>query len=95
MENNKPTFYTNYVGVGMSNFDFTLVMAHRLGPIENPTAPPYPEEIVCNIIMSPQHAKAFAAVLNDNIRQYEELFGTIKIEPDADKYNEMLKKAGK
>jgi hypothetical protein len=33
------------------------------------------------IIMSPQHAKQFSKVLSENIRKYEETFGSLNVEP--------------
>jgi len=33
------------------------------------------------IIMSPQHAKQFSIVLNQNIGKYEETFGSINVAP--------------
>lgn len=94
MDNNKPiVYYTNNIGVGSSNFDFTLVIGHRIGQ-DNVNKAPNPEDVLCNIVMSPQHAKAFAGVLMQNIKQYEELFGPIILEPNKEKYEEMIRKLG-
>lgn len=89
MDNTKPVYYTNHIGIGMTNYDITMTVAHRMGPAE-PEEQITDEQIKCNIVMSPQHAKAFANILIENIRQYEELFGTITVEPNFEKYNALM-----
>jgi hypothetical protein len=42
------------------------------------------QEDIAKIIMSPQHAKVFANLLYENIRQYEEIFGIINTEANQE-----------
>jgi hypothetical protein len=40
-----------------------------------------PVDFKARIVMSPQHAKAFSQALAQNLRQYENDFGEIKLQP--------------
>jgi flagellar protein FlaG len=68
--------YANSVQVRLSIWDFFLVF----GTLEQDT----PDNVRVNnfqgIYLSPQQAKALASVLNHNIAQYEQSFGTISLE---------------
>lgn len=46
-------------------------------------------EQIAEIVMSPQHAKAFAMTLSDTVRNYEKLFGTINVQPDPEVAKEL------
>lgn len=69
--------YANSVQVRVSLWDFFLMF----GTI-NQTAP---DSVSIHnyqgVFLSPQQAKALANVLNQNISQYENTFGEIKLEP--------------
>ena len=45
----------------------------------NPTPPPGFGKVVSRIVMTPGHAKRVLMALNNNIRNYEEKFGEIKV----------------
>ena len=68
--------YANSVQVRLSIWDFLLVF----GTLEQET----PEQVRVNnfqgVYLSPQQAKALANVLNHNLAQYEQSFGTISLE---------------
>ncbi len=55
----------------------------------NPTPPPGFGKVVSRVIMTPGHAKRILMALTDNIRNYEEKFGEIKISsaPEGKKDN--------
>ncbi|MDT8901813.1 DUF3467 domain-containing protein [Anaeroselena agilis] len=89
----KPVYYTNRIGIGVSNLDFSLVVARKLAsssPDKEDT-----EEVLCTILMSPQHAKIFTELLCKNVKQYEDLFGTIVVNPDEEKFKKMQDIQGK
>lgn len=69
--------YANSVQVRMSVWDFFL----GFGTMSQST----PEEVVLEsfqgVYLSPQQAKALLTLLEQNLKQYEETFGTIMIEP--------------
>lgn len=71
--------YSNQVMLEVSNFDMTFTFAQRKGQ----SAVPNPEDIVAEVIMSPQHAKVLSKVLSQNIQNYEEIFGILNVEPEA------------
>lgn len=67
--NNKQfNLYSNEIQIALSVFDVTLQFNHNV---------PDNKEVLGNITMSPQHAKALMSALVQNISKYEELFGTI------------------
>ena len=80
MDNEKQFYYINVASIESSNYDFKINFGRFKGHKEG-------EEINMDnnmdleICMSPQHAKAFAHMLMHNIQQYEEMFGTICIQP--------------
>ena len=71
--------YANSVQVRMSVWDFQLVF----GTLRQDT----PAEIQLanfqGIYLSPQQAKALWTVLGNNIHQYEQTFGKLALEPQA------------
>ncbi len=69
--------YANSVQVRMSVWDFFLGFGTMSQSV--------PEEIVLEsfqgIYLSPQQAKALCNLLENNLKQYEQTFGAISIEP--------------
>lgn len=69
--------YANSVQVRMNVWDFFLVF----GTFQQSTA----EEVEVNnfqgVYLSPQQAKALAQILANNVQQYEQTFGEIKLDP--------------
>lgn len=63
----------------VSNFDIIFNFAQRKGDSNIPK----PEDVVASVIMSPQHAKVFAQLLTENVKTYEDVFGTLNIIADA------------
>ena len=69
--------YCNSVQVRVNVWDFFL----QFGTIEQPT-PEFVE--ITNfqgVYLSPQQAKALLNVLQQNVQQYEQTFGEIKLDP--------------
>ena len=87
----QPLSYCNGVGVAMSPWDFTMqftltsaAMAsrHEVSGMEATPTPPelsVDQQVVARLVMSPQHAKAFHALLTGNIANYESQFGEIPL----------------
>ena len=69
--------YANSVQVRMSVWDFFL----GFGTMSQNT----PDEVILEsfqgVYLSPQQAKALSNLLESNLKQYEQTFGTITIEP--------------
>jgi hypothetical protein len=73
MEQEKIDIYANNVSVIASLYDFTLQFSTQT-PIDRPqpNQPPRTEVFdICNVRMSPQHAKALATLLVDHTIKYE------------------------
>lgn len=72
-----PFIYTNSVQMKMSVYDLAL----ELGIVA--AADPQRTRVrpVARVVMSPQHAKALASILNAHIQAYERLFGPITDSP--------------
>jgi hypothetical protein len=69
--------YANSVQVRVSLWDFFLMF----GTIQQSTPDSVDIRNFQGLFLSPQQAKALANVLNQNITQYENTFGQIKLEP--------------
>ena len=69
--------YANSVQVRVSLWDFFLMF----GKIHQTTPEAVDIQNFQGIFLSPQQAKALANVLQQNITQYENTFGPIKLEP--------------
>lgn len=67
-----PELYTNAVKTNMTPYEFELTFG--LGSNNYEGVRP-----VANLRMSPQFAKEFALLLNENVRLFEQKFGEIKI----------------
>lgn len=68
-----PVIYTNSMQLKISVFDLLLDLGVNIG-IENDRARVKP---VARIIMSPQHAKVLASLLDTHVKAYEAAFGKI------------------
>ena len=73
------TIYSNHVQFNISVWDVTF----NFGTIDPPPGKDQAPKafIHTRIIMSPNHAKQFAKILNENIEKYEEIFGVLNVEP--------------
>ena len=69
--------YANSVQVRVSLWDFFLMF----GTIQQSTPDSVDIRNFQGLFLSPQQAKALVNVLNQNITQYENTFGQIKLEP--------------
>ena len=69
--------YANSVQVRVSLWDFFLLF----GTMQQATPEAVDIRNFQGLFLSPQQAKALANVLNQNITQYENTFGQIKLEP--------------
>jgi len=70
------TGYANSVQVRASVWDFFL----QFGTVSKQTAEEVEIQAVQGVYLSPQQTKALHAVLTENLAQYENAFGPIKIE---------------
>ena len=73
-----PVIYANSIEVGISLFDVTLILGTTLVA----TAERAVIQQTARVIVSPQHAKVLAKILNDNLADYESKFGAIPVDPD-------------
>jgi flagellar protein FlaG len=69
--------YSNSVQIRMTVWDFFLVF----GTLRNQTAEQVDIENFQGIYLSPQQAKALLNLLGQNVAQYENAFGEIKLDP--------------
>lgn len=78
-----PIIYTNAANVELSLYDFKIILG--VGNPEGLTP-------AAQVHMSPQHFKVLVKIMAENLRNYEELFGTINLEPNEDKVEELKRK---
>lgn len=69
--------YANSVQVRVNVWDFFLVF----GTMQQQTDNQVEVRNFQGIYLSPQQAKALAAILNQNVTNYESTFGEIKLDP--------------
>jgi len=95
MEQERTDFYANNVNVGSSLYDITLQFSTQspVGPIQPDRQPVIETSGLCNVRMSPQHAKALAAILVNHIIQYESQFNIkLPLAPEmAELWNRFMK----
>ena len=77
----KPVFYCNFASLNASIYDIQVMLGIKKDR-DNPEI--VDDDIDCKIIMSPQHAKAFANSLNGMIEFYEKNFGEIRFNEKVD-----------
>lgn len=79
MEENKEIkqiIYTNSIGVEVSTFDIKLNIDYITTDTDKDSA----KKInLCEVVMSPQHAKAFLETLQNSVNMYEEKIGEINL----------------
>jgi len=66
--------YSNSVQLVVGPWDFTFTFGEVKKPGDNPVV-----ENQVAVIMSPQHAKAFANILMNHVSEYEKKIGEIKL----------------
>lgn len=71
--------YANSVQVRVSLWDFFL----QFGTIAAQSQTEVQLDVFQGVYLSPQQAKALHMVLGENLKQYEQAFGQIKIDPNA------------
>ena len=69
--------YANSVQVRVNVWDFFLVF----GTLKQQTPTEVEVENFQGVYLSPQQAKALLAILGQNVTQYEQAFGEIKLDP--------------
>ena len=69
--------YANSVQVRVNVWDFFLVF----GTLKQQTPAEVEVENFQGVYISPQQAKALLAILGQNVAQYEQAFGEIKLDP--------------
>ena len=78
---NKPVYYCNITSINTNIYDFQFMFGLK----KDREKPDIVEgDIECKIVMSPQHAKALAGVLNGATEFYEKNFGKIELEQKVD-----------
>lgn len=80
-DENKRSYYANVAQIELGFYDIRISFGEKKKRVPEITD----EDIDVRVIMSPQHAKEFANLLIRNIKQYEEIFGEIKIPSNDDK----------
>jgi len=70
--------YANSVQVRVSVWDFLLVF----GRLQQQTSSEVEVQNFQGVYLSPQQAKALMTILQQNIIQYEQTFGEIKLDPN-------------
>jgi flagellar protein FlaG len=70
--------YANSVQVRVSVWDFLLVF----GRLQQQTSTEVEVQNFQGIYLSPQQAKALMTILQQNVVQYEQTFGEIKLDPN-------------
>ena len=70
--------YSDTIFIGVNPFGFNLDFGQQL-PQANTI------KIVTRVSISPQHAKIFSNILQQNIKMYEEKFGDIKVNVEMQK----------
>ena len=73
LEHELPWLYSNATNVGWSIWDIRLTFAFA----EAATEESLKLRQVAKIVMSPQHAKSLAGLLNSRLKIYEEKFGPL------------------
>lgn len=71
--------YSNLAMIAHSNSEFVIDFIRLMPGV--PKA-----KVKSRIVITPEHAKRFSNALIDNIRKYEETFGTIKKTDDGPKF---------
>ena len=69
--------YANLAIISHSRSEFVIDFASILPGLPKP-------EVQSRIIMTPEHSKRLLAALTDNIRKYEDTFGTISFAGEAE-----------
>ncbi len=77
-------YYANSVNMGIGLYDVTLIFSAQVPVIAEPGKTAMVQSSQnCIVRMSPQHAKALAALLVKHVKQYEQQFGmTLPLEPN-------------
>ncbi len=70
--------YANSVQVRVSVWDFLLVF----GRLQQQTSAEVEVQNFQGVYLSPQQAKALTTILQQNVIQYEQTFGEIKLDPN-------------
>jgi len=83
MDETKNDYYANAVNISTSIYDISLFFSVQSPVGLNKDAKPFIEaSSQCNVRMSPQHAKALAALLIKHIKDYEKQFSVELPLPD-------------
>ena len=93
-----PAVYCNGVQIAVSPWDVTFIFIHAVpgtlqqsGPIDESQVE---KRLVQAVVMSPQHAKALAQILDINVRTWEDLNGEINLAPTVVEEIERLRTGG-
>ena len=86
--------YVNHTSISVSRWDFRLLFSDSHGRKDDDEGDTVLEiEEKVELLMSPQHTKALATLLNDNIKTYEERMGPIRfLAPEDEAQLEKLQK---
>ena len=78
-----PTVYSNHASWVTTPWDITIDFGTLRPEVPTEKGEQPAISIHTRVIMSLQHAKAFAARLHGTVREYEKNFGTVRTEPKA------------
>ena len=80
-----PASYCNGVQISVSQWDVTCLFFHAVPvPVEQPGQEALSERrLVQAVVMSPQHAKALAGLLDRNVQAWEQQNGEIRLPDDV------------
>lgn len=76
----KPRYYANIAGVQTCVYDMAFYFGTKKDREEKEDSN-LDKDVDLVVLMSPQHAKALANILNEHIQNYEKTFGEIRLEP--------------
>lgn len=79
-----PSLYSNNAQILLSTWDITFEFSQLVlsAPEQENEQPSISVGTTQRIIMSPQHAKAFSMILQQDIQQWEQQFGEIQLPPE-------------
>lgn len=67
-------FYCNSANFSFSVFDFMIELKNTIWNVQESS-----EDETIALFLSPQHAKVFAEILGNQVKEYEEQHGEIKL----------------
>jgi hypothetical protein len=79
-ETDIPVIYANSIELGFSLYDVMLVLGQTIRQDKETSV----VNQVARVMLSPQHAKVIARILAEKLAEYEQRFGPIPADPNAE-----------